>query len=87
MSKIIIILISVIVKFYKYLISPVLGIKCRYLPTCSEYLMEALDTHGIMKGLYLGLKRLATCHPVKFLGGKSGLDFVQRKKKIIKGKI
>ena len=86
MSKLIIFLNILIIKFYQYLISPILGNKCRYLPTCSEYYIESLKMHGFIKGSYLGLKRILSCHPIKILGGGSGLDFVPEKKKLIKEK-
>ena len=80
MKKIVIFIIIYIIKFYKYFISPLFGNSCRYLPSCSEYMVEALKTHGVFKGLLLGSKRIVSCHPLKFLGGGSGLDFVPNKK-------
>ncbi len=65
-----------IIKIYQYFISPLLGNRCRFLPTCSEYLIEALKTYGLIKGLKLGSKRILKCHPIKSLGGSEGLDFV-----------
>ena len=65
-----------IIKIYKYLISPLLGSRCRFLPSCSEYFIEALKTQGLTKGITLGLKRILKCHPFKKLGGSHGLDFV-----------
>ena len=65
-----------IIKIYQYFISPLLGSKCRFLPTCSEYFIEALKTQGLTKGFTLGLKRILKCHPFKKLGGGHGLDFV-----------
>ena len=62
------------IKGYKYLISPVLGNSCRYLPTCSEYSIEALKAYGLLKGSYLSLKRIFSCHPIKILGGGEGFD-------------
>ena len=70
------------IKIYKYLISPLLGQNCRFLPTCSEYAEESLKTHGLTKGLYLTFKRISKCHPIKLLGGSSGLDFVPKKKNV-----
>jgi hypothetical protein len=52
-----------LIKIYKYFISPVLGNNCRYLPTCSEYSIEALKTYGFFKGLFLSIKRILSCHP------------------------
>jgi uncharacterized protein len=77
MSKLIILLI----KFYKYFISPMLGYKCRYINTCSDYYIEALNIYGVIKGTYLGFKRILSCHPVKFLGGGNGLESVPVEKK------
>ena len=84
MNKLLISLNVCIIKFYQYLISPILGNKCRYLPTCSEYYIESLKTHGLSKGSYLGMKRIFSCHPFKFLGGGSGLNFVPKKKQLRK---
>lgn len=50
-------------KGYKLLISPWLPSACRYRPTCSEYMLEAVQTHGVLRGVWLGLKRLGRCHP------------------------
>jgi len=72
-------LIIYIIKFYKFILSPLLGNRCRYLPTCSEYFIDCLKVHGLKKGIYLGSRRILSCHPVKFLGGGSGLDFVPKK--------
>ena len=85
MTKVIIFLNIYIIKFYQYFISPLLGNKCRYLPSCSEYYIESLKTYGLIKGSCLGIKRIMSCHPFKILGGGSGLNFVP-KKKIIKDK-
>ena len=67
-----------IIKSYKYLISPFLGRSCRYLPTCSEYSIDALKEYGFFKGLYLSIKRILSCHPIKFLGGGEGFDPVKK---------
>ena len=72
-----------LIKGYKYLISPLLGNSCRYLPTCSEYSIDSLKEYGFFKGLYMSIKRIFSCHPIKFLGGGEGFDPV---KKEIKGK-
>ncbi|MDP3538214.1 MAG: membrane protein insertion efficiency factor YidD [Azonexus sp.] len=52
-----------LVRFYQYAISPFLGRRCRFFPTCSEYTVEAVQKHGAMKGGWLGAKRLCRCHP------------------------
>ena len=80
MLKLLISLNIGLIKIYKYFFSPILGNKCRYLPTCSEYYMESLKKHGLAKCSCLGVKRILSCHPFKFLGGGSGLDFVPEKK-------
>ena len=67
------ILISFI-KIYKFFISPFLGNNCRYQPTCSDYFIESLQEYGSIKGSVKGIKRLLTCHPIKFLGGGEGFD-------------
>ena len=69
------------IKFYQYFISPLLGNRCRFFPTCSEYFVEALKTKGLTIGIKLGLKRILKCHPFEKLGGDHGLDFVPVTKK------
>ena len=65
-----------IIKIYQYLVFPLLGNRCRFLPTCSEYFIEALKTQGLTIGIKLGVKRILKCHPFEKLGGSYGLDFV-----------
>jgi hypothetical protein len=55
--------LSLPIHLYRWLLSPVLGPRCRYLPTCSEYALEALETHGPARGGWLAARRLARCHP------------------------
>ena len=57
------------IKFYKYLISPVLPNSCRYLPTCSDYALRAIKLHGILRGLKMSAWRVLRCHP---WGGHGG---------------
>jgi uncharacterized protein len=65
------------VKVYQWTISPLLGPnKCRYQPTCSHYMIEAIDEWGPLKGLWLGIKRISSCHP----WGGHGYDPVPKKK-------
>jgi len=66
-----------IIKIYKYFISPYFPSSCRYLPTCSEYFIDCLKINGS----FLGIKRILRCHPIKFLGGRSGFDPVPNLKK------
>lgn len=48
---------------YKHFLSPLLPSSCRFHPTCSEYMMEAVQKHGTLKGFWLGVKRIGRCHP------------------------
>tara|TARA_B100002019_G_scaffold10208_1_gene8149 strand:+ start:1345 stop:1596 length:252 start_codon:yes stop_codon:yes gene_type:complete len=73
-----------LIRGYKFLISPLLGHSCRYLPTCSEYCIEALKTYGLLKGILMSFKRIITCHPIKLLGGGEGFDPVKKNLKIKK---
>ena len=73
-----------LIKVYKFLISPLFGHSCRYLPTCSEYTIEALKEYGLIKGLFKSLKRILSCHPIKFLGGGEGFDPVKKQMKVKK---
>ena len=73
-----------LIKGYKLIISPYLGPSCRYLPTCSEYSIEALKTYGLLKGTFMSLKRILSCHPIKFLGGGEGFDPGNKEMKIKK---
>jgi putative membrane protein insertion efficiency factor len=61
---------------YRYILSPLLGNNCRYLTPCSEYYIESLKKFGLLKGSYIGMKRVLSCHPIKLLGGGSSLDFL-----------
>lgn len=55
--------IAIPIRLYKFLISPLLGCRCRFYPSCSVYTREALERHGVAKGLWLGGLRLLRCHP------------------------
>ncbi len=50
-------------RFYKRFVSPWLPSACRYHPTCSEYMREAVEMHGVLRGVKMGLLRLLRCHP------------------------
>ena len=75
-SNFLIFIILLLIKFYNFFISPLLGVKCRFLPTCSEYCVVSLKEHGLIKGGAYSLKRIARCHPIKILGGSDGIDLV-----------
>ena len=53
----------VLIRFYQYAISPMTHASCRYMPTCSQYAVEAIQKYGPIKGSWLAIKRLARCHP------------------------
>jgi len=59
-----------LIKFYQYVISPALGPKCRFTPTCSHYAADALKKYGLFKGMYLAIIRISKCRP----GGGHGYD-------------
>ncbi len=67
-------LLLALIRFYQRGISPLLGVACRYEPSCSRYSYESLVTHGVWRGVLLTLRRLGTCRP----GGGSGYDPVPR---------
>ena len=70
-----------LIKIYQLVLSPVLGNNCRYLHTCSQYFIDSLNEHGLVKGSIKGIKRILSCHPIKFLGGNDGFDPVRKKNK------
>jgi putative membrane protein insertion efficiency factor len=49
--------------FYRYFISPLLGPRCRFYPSCSHYAEDAIREHGVIRGIWLAIKRLGKCHP------------------------
>jgi len=65
--KILLIILTPIIFVYQKLISPLLGPRCKYHPSCSSYLVQAITTHGIIKGIILGILRIIRCNP--FSGG------------------
>jgi len=56
--------VSLLIKAYKYLISPILPPSCRFYPSCSEYALEAFNKYGFVKGFWMTLKRIGRCHPL-----------------------
>jgi putative membrane protein insertion efficiency factor len=63
-----------LLRFYKRWISPMLPSACRFHPTCSEYAMDAIETHGALRGSWMALRRLSRCHPFH----QGGFDPVRR---------
>ncbi len=59
-----------LIRLYQLVLSPILPPSCRYLPSCSDYAIEALASHGVVAGLWLAARRIARCHP----WGGSGYD-------------
>jgi putative membrane protein insertion efficiency factor len=55
--------IRTLIRVYQLCISPLLGPRCRFYPSCSQYALEAIDTHGSLRGSWLAARRLARCHP------------------------
>ncbi len=56
-------ILILLVRLYQIAISPFLGNNCRFYPSCSSYMIEAIQVHGVIKGLYLGTRRILRCHP------------------------
>ena len=76
-TKSITLIIVGIIKFYQIVVSPVIGPSCRHYPTCSQYSIESLKTHGVLRGLYLSVRRIWRCRP----GGSHGYDPVSKRDK------
>ena len=66
-----------LIKFYKIFLSPFLGANCRYVPTCSDYAIQAIEQKGIIKGIYISCKRVLRCRAF----GSSGYDPVSNKRR------
>ena len=69
-----------LIKFYRWGIAPFFRSKCRFLPSCSQYAIVAIEIHGVVKGVRLTIKRLFKCHPFQSLGGREGIDEVPLKR-------
>ena len=63
LNKIITVSLLILIRAYQLIISPILVSNCRFTPTCSEYAMESLKSHGLIKGIFLTIKRISKCHP------------------------
>ena len=70
MRRIVIFPFIIAIKLYQFFISPVLGLNCRFNPTCSNYCINSLKKHGLIIGLYFSILRISKCHP----WGGSGQD-------------
>ena len=75
LNKIVIFPFILIIRAYQLVISPMLGSNCRFIPTCSEYAMESLREYGLIKGIFLSIKRIGKCHP----WGSHGYDPIPTK--------
>ena len=64
------------IKIYQFIFSPLIGKNCRYLPTCSEYAIESLKLHGLLRGLFFAIRRILNCHPF----GGHGFDPIPKRK-------
>jgi putative membrane protein insertion efficiency factor len=64
------------IRLYQLTLSPLLGASCRHIPTCSQYTIEAIMEWGVLRGIWLGVKRISRCHP----WGTHGYDPVPKKK-------
>jgi putative membrane protein insertion efficiency factor len=53
-----------LIRCYQWTLGPMLGPCCRFYPSCSHYAIEAIESHGCLRGLWLGVKRLCRCHPI-----------------------
>lgn len=71
-SKLVNYLLIGLVQFYRYALSPLKPSTCRFYPTCSMYMLQALQRYGPLKGSYLGIKRILKCHPFH----KGGYDLL-----------
>jgi putative membrane protein insertion efficiency factor len=77
LRKLVVFPFILLIRFYQLVISPLFPSSCRYSPTCSHYGIEALQKHGLIRGGWLTIKRIASCNP----WGGSGFDPVPDKKK------
>ena len=57
-------LMLLVIRAYRYLLSPWWGNQCRFEPACSEYAMQAIEAHGALRGAWLAMRRLGKCHPL-----------------------
>lgn len=86
MRKLAIAILSAPIRVYRAVISPMMPNACRFTPSCSVYALEALHSHGPVKGVWLTIRRLSRCHPITWLGGSSGFDPVPKRTPLLKDK-
>ena len=55
--------LKIFIRAYQLVLSPLIGPSCRFYPSCSQYGIEAIDTHGALRGTWLTIKRISRCHP------------------------
>ncbi len=80
-------LVVFLIKIYQLLISPIISFnKCRFYPSCSDYMIEAIEVHGLVKGIYWGSIRVLSCHPFSKKGKCGGYDPVRPSNKKVSGK-
>ena len=75
LSKIIIFPLVLLIRVYQIILSPLFGVNCRFMPTCSEYILGSFKSHGLVKGFLLSFKRIGKCHP----WGSNGYDPIPTK--------
>ena len=75
-NKIFIYPLIFIIKIYQFIFSPLIGKNCRYLPTCSNYAIESLKLHGLLRGSFFAIRRISKCHPF----GGQGFDPIPKRK-------
>lgn len=63
LNNLAVIIFVFVIKAYQIIISPILGQRCRFYPSCSSYAIAAIENHGIIRGIFFALKRLVKCHP------------------------
>jgi len=81
MRRFLVALLCAPIRAYRGLISPLTPPSCRFTPSCSQYALDALHSHGPAKGLLLAARRISRCHPITWLGGSSGFDPVPHPKR------